>query len=271
MNYTITYSSSVEGWPSFYSYNPDWIIGMNNFLYTFKGGDLYRHNVNTARNTFYQQWWTKVGTPLEAYKPSTLSSVFNDAVLESKLFKTILLEGDATWSTTLETDLQTSGFIEAAWFEKKEASFFAFIRNNSTGQFSQRSLNGIGRSYELDAVFPLATVKFSTNPIIDIGSIVSVGDSLYSAEPPYQTVVFAGIITAINVDIPSGINEIVINFGVPGASLPSEQDNYYLYVKNSVAESHGVLGHYCVFNMTNTSADKVELFAVGSDIMKSFP
>ena len=29
--YTLTYSAGVEGWPSFYSYVPDWMIGMNNF------------------------------------------------------------------------------------------------------------------------------------------------------------------------------------------------------------------------------------------------
>jgi hypothetical protein len=50
MEYTLTYSQQTQGWPSFYSFNPDWIIGMNNFLYTFKGGDLYKHNVNNARN-----------------------------------------------------------------------------------------------------------------------------------------------------------------------------------------------------------------------------
>ena len=33
--YTLTFSESVQGWPSFYSYNPDMILGMNQYLYTF--------------------------------------------------------------------------------------------------------------------------------------------------------------------------------------------------------------------------------------------
>jgi hypothetical protein len=49
-NYTLTYSESSKGWPSFYSYHPEWIQGMNQYLYTFKGGNLYRHNVNDTRN-----------------------------------------------------------------------------------------------------------------------------------------------------------------------------------------------------------------------------
>jgi hypothetical protein len=47
--------------------------------------------------------------------------------------------------------------------------------------------------------------------------------------------------------------------------------NYFFYVKNSVAESHGVLGHYCTFTLENNSSDKIELFSVQSNVMKSFP
>ena len=53
LNYTLTFSESVKGWPSFYSYMPDFILGMNQYLYTFKGGSLYRHNTNEVRNRYY--------------------------------------------------------------------------------------------------------------------------------------------------------------------------------------------------------------------------
>ena len=66
-NYTLTYSESVNGWPSFYSYYPEWIIGMNQYLYSFNGGRLWRHNVNDNRNSYYGD--TSVG--------STMKSVIN--------------------------------------------------------------------------------------------------------------------------------------------------------------------------------------------------
>jgi hypothetical protein len=44
-----------------------------------------------------------------------------------------------------------------------------------------------------------------------------------------------------------------------------------MYIKSSVAESHGVLGHYCIFTLENNSTTKVELFAVESEVMKSYP
>lgn len=108
MIYTLTYSESTQGWASFYSYEPDWMIGMNNYFYTYKGGNLYRHNTNATRNNFYGVQYT-----------SRLKSVFNDIPLENKLFKTLNLEGDDSWSATMVTDLQDTGFIQAPWFEKK--------------------------------------------------------------------------------------------------------------------------------------------------------
>ena len=266
-NYTLSYSDKVEGWVSFYSYHPDWMIGMNNYFYTFKGGDLYRHNVNSARNTFYSPWWIKVGTPNEAYAPSTLQSVFNTVPLENKLFKTINLQGDDKWSVTLETDLQYSGFIESSWFEKKEAAFFAFVRNNSIGEFALRSVNGIGRSNEVTSGGTV--VKFVL--AVAIGNIISIGDYLYFSLPPYTTPVLAGRVTAITIDLINSINNITIDITIPGTTPIPIQDAFFLYVKNSVAESHGVLGHYCTFNIENSSTSKVELFAVQTEVMKSFP
>ena len=257
--YTLTYSDQVEGWVSYYSYIPDYMIGMNNYFYTFKGGNLYRHNVNTVRNRFYG-----------ADYPSTVTSVFNDVPLENKLFKTLNLEGDAAWGAELLTDIQQSGFINEAWFEKKEQSFFAFVRNNSTGEIAIRSTNGIGKSYQVNVAGD--TIDFSINPLVDLGTIMSIGDYLYFMIPPTPSpILLAGEITQINRNYKLGINQIVIDITIPGTTPIPNQNDYFLYTKNSVAESHGVLGHYCEFILTNSSKDKIELFAVESEVMKSFP
>ena len=270
MNYTLSYSEGVAGWVSYYSYYPDWMIGMNNYFYTFKGGNIYKHNVNGARNTFYQPWWTQMGQPLNAFTPTSIQSVFNAAALENKLFKTINIEGDAPWAVALETDIQVSGFIDQSWFEKKEQSYFAFVRNNSIGEFALRSLNGIGRSYQ---VIGGTTIKFSINPLISIGNIISIGDLVYFFNPPSNTPLLAGKVTAISVDYPNGLNQLTITTTVPGATtVPiTTQNAYFLYIKNSVAESHGVLGHYCTFTLTNDYNSKIELFAAETNVMKSFP
>jgi hypothetical protein len=276
-NYTLTYSETSEGFPSFYSYYPDWMIGMNQFFYTFKGGNLYRHNTNNYYNTFYG-----------ITSPSTITSIFNESPLENKIFKTLNLESDESWDAVLTSDIQTTGKIEEQWFEKKENAWFAFIRNNGpTGantdesQFELRSLNGISRSTSVGGVAAAYEINFALT--INIGSIVSVGDYLYYAVPPYQTPIFAGQIIQINVNKVNGINQLVVNstqdqqgspFTPPATNPIPIQDAYLLYIKNPIAESHGILGHYCEFTLTlpvGKATNPTELFAVESEVMKSFP
>jgi hypothetical protein len=171
----------------------------------------------------------------------------------------------------MTTDLQVSGFIDGAWFEKKEQSFYAFVRNNSIGELSLRSLNGIGRSIQVDNPgTSSATIKFSINPLIDIGSIISIGDYVYFGT---SAPVLAGPVLSINVNLPAGFNEIVVNNNmiIPLTTPIPSNTEFFLYIKNSVAESHGVLGHYCVFNLENYQTDKIELFAAETEVMKSFP
>ena len=274
MNYTLSYSEGVAGWVSFYSYFPDWMIGMNNYFYTFKGGNLYRHNVNSNRNTFYQRWWDRVDYPIvpspNAFTPTSIKTVFNNAALENKLFKTLNIEGDAPWGATLQTDLQYSGFIDQSWYEKKEASYFAFVRNNSNGQLALRSVNGIGNSLTVDfAGTNNAEVNFSINPLVSIGNIISIGDYVYFGANPQ----FAGEVIDVIVDYPAGINRIIVNNNMltPLTTPIPGNVNYFLYIKNSIAESHGVLGHYCTTTLSNNYNSKIELFAVEANVMKSFP
>lgn len=266
-NNTLTYSEGVQGWASFYSFMPDWMIGMNNYFYTFKGGNLYRHNVNELRNNFY-------GTQYN----SELTSVFNDAPLENKLFKTINLEGDAPWDATMQTDIQDDGFVDDSWFEKKEASWYAFVRNDGTipaqpSEYALRSTNGIGRSTTITGTGAAVQVNFAIGASpISIGSIISIGDILYYSLPPtYNAPLLFGQVTNIQVNYPSNLNRITVDTTIPGATIPGIQNPYIMFIKNSVAESHGVLGHYCVFTLENNSTNKVELFAVESEVMKSYP
>jgi len=265
MTYTLSYYQQSQGWVSFYSYHPDYMIGMNNYFYSFKGGNLYRHNTNEVRNNFYGEQYT-----------SRLVSVINDSPLENKLFKTLTLEGDDSWYALLETDLQYSGVIDSAWFERKEAAWFAFVRTDyavpaPTSEYPLRSVNGIGRSSSVVVDVGTTEVSFSITPLVQIGSILSVGDLLYFAVAPYDSPQLAGKVTDIVVNYRAGDNKIVIDTAIPDTVPISDQAPFIMYIKSPVAESHGVLGHYMVFSLENTSTSKTELFAVSSEVMKSYP
>lgn len=262
-NLTLTFDGS--GWESFWSYIPDDMIGINTNFYSFKGGNLFKHNENLSRNNFYGVNY-----------PSKITFPFNDSILDNKLFKTISIEGNARWKALISSDIQTTGLIESAWFEKKEGAYFAFIRNSGTvpsdaTEYPLRSLNGIGRSYYTTGTTS-KTINFKISPLIAIGNIISVGDYLYYAEAPtFSEVKLAGKITAINQDYVAGSNNIVVDTTVSGATSTSAQDAFYFFIKNSIAESHGILGHCAVVTLENTDTSEVQLFAVNSEVMKSYP
>ena len=272
-NYTLTYDKGVKEFPSFYSYHADWMIGMNNYFYSFKGGNIYRHNTNPIRNRYY-------GVDYD----SLMQTVFNASPLENKLFKTINLEGDDSWGTTLTSNLQDDGFIESGWYSKKEGSYFAFIRNDGAtpatiSEYALRSLNGLGTSANIVVTGVTTTVSFPMT--MPIGNIISVGstgnndgDMLYFAVAPIAPATayvptLLGRVIQVNQNFPAGINEVVVDNTI-GTVAPTTTE-YILYIKNSVVESHGILGHYGVITLTNSNTEKVELYAVESEVMKSFP
>lgn len=264
MSETITFSRGVEGWTSFFSYIPERMVGMNNYFYSFNNGELYRHNTNSVRNNFYgTQYDTQVLT------------IFNQGPLESKLLKTVELQGNSVWDVVINSDLETTGYIEKEWFTEKERAWFAFLRSSDTipanaEQLAQRSVNGISKSSVVDSSTPAAVVVgFALS--IDIGSRHSIGDYLYYSESPYSTINVAGVITNIEIDKPNSINRITYDSTVGNGSIPSNQDDLWLTVKNQTAESNGLLGHYHLTLLTNSDTTEIELFSVGAQMMKSFP
>ena len=262
--YTLTYDKGVQGWVSFYSYYPDYMIGMNNYFYTFKGGDLYRHNTNANRNTFY-------GT---AYK-STLKSVINESPSENKLFKTFMLEGDDSWKTTIVSDQQDTGYIEEDYYTKKEGAFFGFIRNSGdvlTNEFALRSMNGLADSQTISTVGSTTTIEFAD--AVTIGGIMSVGDKIYFGEKSGTNIINILLLGSVSSIHQGKLNGNKIEVDNSAGTIPTANDYYILYIKDSVAESHGILGHFAVFDLELPVAKatlKSELFLVQSDVMKSYP
>ena len=57
---------------------------------------------------------------------------------------------------------------------------------------------------------------------------------------------------------------------IAGAVAPGP-NTFVAYIKNSVAESHGARGYYMEFTLSNALTVPVELYSVGSSVMKSYP
>ncbi len=248
---TLSYSDGVKGWPSFYSFLPDYLIGMNSFFYSFHQGQLYRHNTNETRNNYYGVQYN-----------SKMTGVFNVEPQTIKLFKTMSLESDAAWGVTeLITDLSVGDML-STYFEQKEGEWFSFIRNKSNNiNFKLRSANGIG---DITAVNIALTGGLDIVFGVSLGSILSIGDTLYF-QPALVPNTFraVGEITAVNQLTNTITVATVLNNPVAG-------DFGFIY-KNPVAESNGARGYFMRFTLENNDTTPVELFSVGSSVMKSYP
>ena len=257
-NETLSYSEGSKGWPSFYSYIPEFMKGMNSYFYSFDGGNLYRHNTNTLRNNYY-------GVQYE----SSITGVFNTKPLVIKLFKTMSFESNAAWEVkSLFTDLSTGSMLDT-FFEQKEGEWFSYIRNKDTTlDFKLRSANGIANlldSQDITAPTPpaLGEYQLEFDATVNIGSIISYGDSVF--EQAGSSNVLLGTVASVNK------NKLIINYA--GATPTPTNGNFIFFYKNPVAESNGARGYFMQFEITlpTTVTTPVELFSVGSSIMQSYP
>jgi hypothetical protein len=150
---TVSYSESVKGWTSRYSFLKESGLSLNNIYYTFKNGELYSHN-NETRNNFYgNQYNTEV------------SLLINDIPGSIKSYQTLNYEGtksyiksDITddqfyndqdqpgwWCSSISTDLQ-EGHVDH--FLDKEGKKFQYIMGKATTlsnlDTKEFSVQGIG-------------------------------------------------------------------------------------------------------------------------------
>lgn len=238
---TVTYSTSEDSWTSFWSYIPDWMIGMNNNFYSWRNGSLYKHNTNNTRNRFYGINY-----------PSTMTTIFNDEPFSPKVFKTVSMYSTDTWDVEVETDLNT-GIIDKDWFKPKEGHWFAFIRRNDNEiDLKATSTQGIG------ALTSYASLTLTFN--FNIGSNVSQGDNIYKINN-------LGVLVLIG----TVASHTPVSITLVSAAVTPVPGDKIVYVKNSTAESYGPRGYYMQTKLTNQNTDYVGLFHINTNSFLSFP
>ena len=107
---TLTFDERSKGWTSFFTFKPDAMFSSQGYFYSAKNrgdaSDIYRHNTNQTRNSFY-------GQPI---KPSSVQFVFNPSPNNIKTFQTINYEGTSGWEvTSLVSDETGFDLVSNSW------------------------------------------------------------------------------------------------------------------------------------------------------------
>jgi hypothetical protein len=246
---TVSFSPISNGWTSFWSYEPEWMAGLNSSFYTWKDGNLYIHDSNTERNSFYYDF---AEDEYFSYN-SNITSILNTEPNVIKVFKTVSLDSDDYWTCKMFTDL-SSGQIEGTYFINKEGEWYAHIRNVSdTIDTTGLSTQGIG------SLLSYASLVLSFS--FDITHLISIGDMLHYIDGTNQIAEIGTVQSYTS-------NSITIS-SLSGTA-PTAGD-FILFTRNSEAESYGLRGYYMEVKFTNSSKLDVEFFAYSSEIFKSYP
>jgi hypothetical protein len=239
-NFVLTFDEDINGWTSFFSYSPDFMIGLNNKLFSFNQGDLYLHNDETVdRNTFYGQ-----------QSPSKISVMFNHNPSDVKLLQAAYYEGSNPWSARInayvsDTNNPISSSLAISEFVRKEGMWYAYARRNeNVNQLDSKSAYGIGR------VIAIA----GTSIVINGGSqLLTVGDTLLDTNLQVIATITGVFGTVLLVD---SVDNISVG-------------DFLIGRKNPRIEGGNLRGYTIRMDLEQESDNREELFAVNIEAMNS--
>lgn len=233
---TWVYSDKDNGWLGRLKFNPEDMCRVNKHFVSFKNGEIYLHNQENIRNTFY-----------EVESDSEWSFYFSQDPSTRKSYKNIEIEGTIAPDVTLQTD-NDSGYIRKEDFEKKEGDFYyAYVRNQNEVIDTRRlSSQGIGNC-TIDGL----VLSFT----FDLDDIISVGDKVYNVDMELVGTITAKSARTLTLD---AVANIVDN-------------DYVLCQKPQSIQNDDLMGRYMKVTCKFRSNQLQEIFAVNSVVSKSFP
>ncbi|WP_430611502.1 hypothetical protein [Flavobacterium sp. JP2137] len=236
---TIAFREKENGWATFFTYYPEMMFRVGNVFITAKKGEIWEHNdkENPVMNTFYGIRF-----------PSKIVTVFNDAANEDKIFKTFVIEGDSPWEVSLKTNL-TDTTLKQEEFNKRESRFFTHLRGNENEDDFNGAVQGMGIVKSIDD----NQVGFDL-----VSDSVNIGDKLYlmNGDAPE----FIGVI--INKDNTSIILDNSVSVDNIGKLALSK--------KSSRIDGGEIRGYFASVQLSNNENKQVELFAINSNVVKSY-
>lgn len=236
---TLGFKEKETGWVSFFSFLPDAYLRLGGTAFVIKGGNLWQQNdkTNPITNTFFGVKY-----------PSKINTVFNEVQTDDKIFKTFVIEGSSSWDVEIKTNL-TRTSLKATDFNKKESRYFAYLRGNEQEGDLNGNAQGVGicQSNDSDTLFFKRVSDFT-----------NIGDQLFKLDGD-KPILIGDVINKTE-------DSIQVN-----ANLVDRYTGFFiLSSKNARVEGGEIRGYYADIEMENNDDKQVELFAINSNIIKSY-
>jgi hypothetical protein len=247
--FTAAYNVDGSVWNTLYSYRPERIVCIDDILYTFKGGTMYKHTSASNRATYYGSEDGAVVEVVAAFNPSMVKS-----------YESISLEGTAAWDTTI-TNTDQSATIADTDYDQRERNWYAYIPRDSSANTGGSTITALSGTSEVFALGAVASVSGSDIVFTSDISYITfpVGADLYK--------VSGSTLISITNTIASVSNGTTITCAsaVAGVSAADE----IVAIANGAIEGDQMRDYYAQIRLVNDSTDEVELYAVNAVFAKS--
>jgi hypothetical protein len=236
---TIALEIGSNLWSTRYSYMPESSAHIDNILFTFKDGVMWKHSNDAARNTFYG---VNGGSIIKV-----VSSQNNSMV---KVYEAISVEGNSPWSFSAETREQSTVTIDS--MDKREGMYYSSV---PTATVSTSNITPLGKVKTVTS----ATGGFYIEFFNDVYNMpFSLGSSVKIAS--------GGLFNSTDLSISSIVDRNKIF--VSGTSTITA-NSLIAAVSNSQVDGDKIRGPYAVFTFTSNLTTPTETYAFNAYFNRS--
>ncbi len=247
--FTVAYGTSDKAWTTRYSFVPESIVSLNNDLYTFKSGKIYKHSESVNRNTYY-------GGSLAA---SIVEAVSNGSPSAIKSFESLSIEGNAAWDATVTTTNQTA-VIDDTSFQEKEGFYYTYIHGDTSSYGS--TINSVTSTSE---IFVLGDIDTGGEPEFT-GTVVNFKSKINTTPFPLGSTATVYRLNGSQLDSISAYPTSIT--GEKSIKMNTEvtlvEGDFLVVVGNSAIEGDQIRDYFAKIKLTKSSADPIELYAVNT-------
>jgi hypothetical protein len=251
-DFTAAYDVSDNVWTTLYSFRPEAIASIDDNMFSFKGGTMYKHSSAAPRSRYYN----------DATSYTEVEVISNNNPSMVKSYESISLEGNSSWSAEFfNTDQSTS--LLTSDFSERERNYYAYIPRDSSVNTGTSTITALSGSSEVFTLGEVATGGVSGSTIT---FTTPVGDIPFPMGATLYRVVGATLVTLnVTVTAISGNKQITAS----GAIVNVSNGNTIVAIGNGGIEGDQMRDYYIKTKLVNTSSNNVELYAVNLVYAKS--
>jgi len=248
-SFTVAYNTDAAVWNTRYSYIPENVTCIDDTLYTFYNGAMYKHYSGASRSTYYGSQDGSVVEVVAGFNPSMV-----------KTYESISLEGTAAWDTTI-TNTDQSAVIADTDYDQRERNWYAYVPRDSSANTGTTTITALSGSSEVFALGAVDSVSGS--------DIVFTSDISYITFPIGATLykVSGSTLVSITNTITGVSNETTITCGSAVAGVIAGDE--IVAIANGAIEGDQMRDYYAQIRLTNDSQTEIELYAVNAVFAKS--